>query len=193
MPLSLQKGLQASYLNPNEAKTYLTDDGYIYDDQLSTVNSKVYYNPQDKDLLIAYRGSKNIWNDWLTTDLAIPFGGIKSTDRYKESKVVYDQAKSKYNSSSPSVIGHSLGGSLASAVGGEDSNSKIYTYNKGAGLFGTDTNIKPQEKAYRQGNDLVSYFSSFNTHKPITLGHSFDPISAHNVNNLEKHSININK
>ena len=190
MPLSLQKGLEASYLNPEQAKNYLINDGYTYDDQLSTVNSKVYYNEKDKDLLIAYRGSKNIKNDWLNTDLYIPFG-LENSLRYKESKDVYDLAKSKYKTSG-TLIGDSLGGSLASSVGGTDSNSKIYTYNKGSGLFG-NTNTKPQEKAYRQNGDLVSALSLFNTHKPTTLGgYSMNPLFAHNINNLENHNIKIN-
>lgn len=191
--LNLQKGLEASYLNPDKAKTYLTDDGYMYDDQLSTVNSKVYYNEKDKDLLIAYRGSKNILNDWLDTDTFIPFGNLKKSKRYKESADVYKLAKDKYHSKSPIVIGDSLGGSLASAVGGNDKSARIYTYNKGTGIFGRDTNNKSNEHAYRQAGDIVSTFGTLNHNKSVTLGAQLDPLSSHNINNLGKHSIIIEK
>ncbi len=200
MVLKLKKGLEASYLsNPKEAKTYLSKEGYIYDDKLSNVNSKVYYNPDDKDLLIAYRGSKNILNDWLTTDLAIPFGGLRNTKRYNESLNVYKKAKDKYHSdqlnqvTQTTLIGDSLVGSLASAVGGTDKKSKIYSFNKGTGLFGNDTNNKSNEVAFRQSGDVVSGISVFNHNKPITLGARMDPLSAHNINNLEKYNINIYK
>ena len=191
--LDLKKGLEASYLNPKEAKTYLSKEGYVYDSELSNVNSKVYYNPDDKDLLIAYRGSKNILNDWLTTDLSIPFGGLRNTKRYNESLNVYKKAKDKYHSDQPTLIGDSLGGSLASAVGGTDKKSKIYSFNKGTGLFGNDTNNKSNEVAFRQSGDVVSGISVFNHNKPITLGARMDPLSAHNINNLEKYNINIYK
>jgi len=200
--LDLKKGLEASYLNPKEAKTYLSKEGYVYDSELSNVNSKVYYNPDDKDLLIAYRGSKNILNDWLTTDLSIPFGGLRNTKRYNESLNVYKKAKDKYHSdphdqvnqlNQTTLIGDSLGGSLASAVGGTDKKSKIYSFNKGTGLFGNDTNNKSNEVAFRQSGDVVSGFSVFNHNKPITLGARMDPLSAHNINNLEKYNINIYK
>jgi hypothetical protein len=194
MVLKLKKGLEASYLsNPKEAKTYLSKEGYVYDDKLSNVNSKVYYNPDNKDLLIAYRGSKNILNDWLTTDLAIPFGGLRNTKRYNESLNVYKKAKNKYHVDHPTLIGDSLGGSLASAVGGTDKKSKIYSFNKGTGLFGNDTNNKSNEVAFRQSGDVVSGISVFNHNKPITLGARMDPLSAHNINNLEKYNINIYK
>lgn len=191
--LDLKKGLEASYLNPKEAKTYLSKEGYVYDSELSNVNSKVYYNPDDKDLLIAYRGSKNILNDWLTTDLSIPFGNLRNTKRYNESLNVYKKAKDKYHSDQPTLIGDSLGGSLASAVGGTDKKSKIYSFNKGTGLFGNDTNNKSNEVAFRQSGDVVSGISVFNHNKPITLGARMDPLSAHNINNLEKYNINIYK
>ena len=191
--LTLQKGLQASYLNPREAKSYLLKDGYIYDDKLSNVNSKVYFNPIDNDLLIAYRGSKNLINDWLLTDIQIPFGNLKNTKRYKESEKVYKEAKAKYHVNHPTLIGDSLGGSLASAVGGTDKDATIITYNKGAGFWGTDTNNKSNETAYRQSGDLVSFNNLFNHNQSKTLAAKMDPLSAHNINNLEKYDIKIHK
>ena len=191
--LTLQKGLEASYLNPKQAQNYLLKEGYIYDDKLSNVNSKVYFNPHDKDLLIAYRGSKNFINDWLLTDTAIPFGSLRTTKRYKESEKVYRQAKLKYHVDHPTLIGDSLGGSLASAVGGTDKNAQIISYNKGAGFWGTDTNNKSNERAYRQSGDLVSFNNLFNHNKSKTLGSKMDPLSAHNINNLEKYDIKIHK
>jgi hypothetical protein len=190
--VTFRKALEASYKYKDQAKNYLVDDGYNMDDKLSSANTKVFYNPNRNDLLITYRGSKNLLNDWLDTDLNIPFGNLKNTKRYKESYDVYKQAKEKYKNTSPLLIGDSLGGSLASAVGGDDKRNRIYTFNKGAGLLGKDTNNKVNEHAYRQNGDLVSTFSLFNKHKPITLGKKKkDPIASHNINNLRKFDIEL--
>ena len=189
--VQFHKALQASYMYKDQAKNYLINDGYTLDDQLSGAESKVYYNPNKKDLLIAYRGSKNFINDWITTDTQIPLGNLKNTKRYKKSYDVYQQAKDKYKNNNPIIIGDSLGGSLASAVGGDDKRNRIYTFNKGAGLIGDDTNNKRNEKAYRQSGDLVSSFSLFNKHKPITLGTTKGFIESHNINNLKTFDIEL--
>lgn len=189
--VQFHKALQASYLYKDEAKNYLVDDGYTMDDKLSGAESKVYYNPNKKDLLITYRGSKNFMNDWLDTDLQIPLGNLKNSKRYKKSYDVYQQAKTKYKNDNPIIIGDSLGGSLASAVGGNDKRNRIYTFNKGAGLIGNDTNNKSNEHAYRQKGDIVSTFSLFNKHKPITLGKKKGFIESHNINNIKKFDIEL--
>lgn len=189
--VTFHKALEASYLYKKDAKDYLKNDGYDMDDKLSNAETKVYYNPNRNDLLITYRGSKNLLNDWLDTDLNIPFGNLKNTKRYKKSYETYKQAKEKYKNTSPLLIGDSLGGSLASAVGGDDIHNRIYTFNKGAGLLGKDTNNKVNEHAYRQKGDIVSTFSLFNKHKPITLGEKKGPIASHNINNLRKFDIEL--
>ena len=108
---------------------------------------------------------------------------MKHTDRYKHSKYIYQQAKEKYHSNAL-LVGHSLGGSLASAV--SEPTDKVITYNKGsAGFVGPATETKANETAYRWNGDILSGMSVFDKHKPITLGGFKDPISAHHLSNIE--------
>ena len=181
--LSLYDPLKSSMLNTIEAEEKMKKHNYKLDHELSNIQTKVFYNPEaDNPLLITYRGTKNFLND-IPTDIAIGFGQLKHTDRYKDSKHIYQKAKEKYNSNAL-LMGFSLGGSLASAV--SEPNDKVITYNKGsAGFVGPATETKANETAYRWNGDILSGMSVFDKHKPITLGSYKDPISAHHLSNIE--------
>ena len=181
--LSLYDPLKSSMLNTIEAEEKMKKHNYKLDHELSNIQTKVFYNPEaDNPLLITYRGTKNFLND-IPTDIAIGFGQLKHTDRYKDSKYIYQKAKEKYNSNAL-LMGFSLGGSLASAV--SEPNDKVITYNKGsAGFVGPATETKANETAYRWNGDILSGMSVFDKHKPITLGGFKDPISAHHLSNIE--------
>ena len=182
--LSLYDPLKSSYLNTIEAEEKMKKHNYKLDGELSNIQTKVFYNPEaDNPLLITYRGTKNILND-VPTDIALAFGQLKHTDRYKDSKYIYQKAKEKYNNSNALLVGHSLGGSLASAV--SEPNDKVITFNKGsAGFISPSTETKANETAYRWSGDVISGMSVFDTHKPITLGSFKDPLSAHHLSNIE--------
>lgn len=181
--LSLYDPLKSSYLNTIEAEEKMKKHNYKLDHELSNIQTKVFYNPEaDNPLLITYRGTKNLIHD-VPTDIALAFGQLKHTDRYKDSKYIYQKAKEKYNSNAL-LVGHSLGGSLASAV--SEANDKVISYNKGsAGFVGPATETKANETAYRWNGDILSGMSVFDKHKPITLGSFKDPISAHHLSNIE--------
>ena len=190
--VKLQKALEASYLPTKQASSYLKDDGYVMDDQLSNINSKVYINPQTKNVLMVERGSTNFLNDWISTDIPLAFGYLKKTKRFHDEQRKYNAVKQKYQGSKITLAGHSLGGSLASALGQKD--DKIVSYNKGAG-FGTATSNKKNETAYREASDLISAGSTNMKHQPKTMVGSvhslLNPIQAHNINNLENRKIDI--
>ena len=181
--LSLYDPLKSSYLNTIEAEEKMKKNNYKLYGELSNIQTKVFYNPEaDNPLLITYRGTKNLIHD-IPTDIDIGFGQLKHTDRYKHSKYIYQKAKEKYNSNAL-LVGHSLGGSLASAV--SEANDKVISYNKGsAGFVGPATETKANETAYRWNGDILSAMSVFDKHKPITLGTYKDPLSAHHLSNIE--------
>lgn len=181
--LSLYDPLKSSYLNTIEAEEKMKKHNYKLDSQLSNIQTKVFYNPEaDNPLLITYRGTKNLIND-VPTDVALAFGQLKHTQRYKDSKHIYHQAKDKYKSNAL-LVGHSLGGSLASAV--SEPNDKVITFNKGsAGFISPSTETKANETAYRWNGDVISGMSVFDKHKPTTIGTFEDPLTAHRLSNIE--------
>jgi len=188
--LLLHDAIDASYQSTNDARHRLDKQGYIMDDELSNIEEKVYNNPTTGDLLIAYRGSMNLQNDWLDTNISLLKGDLKSSERFKRSNDVYQKAKKKYNKDKVTLVGDSMGGSLASAVGGDDDN--ILTHNKGTTY---NTTNKKNEKAYREKGDLVSILNywtpntkTLNNGSFLNLG-QLNPLSAHNYKLLKNKNI----
>ena len=158
MSVHIKQALDQTYLDPNGRAKMLGN--YIYDNELSNDETMVYYNPNENKLLIGFRGTSNL--DDVGTDASLAFGELRNTTRYDRSKSDYEKAKSKYNGSKTTLLGHSLGGSLASAIGKDD--TEIITFNKGNSLIpSTATKTKPNEKSYRIKGDVVSIIPDRNT------------------------------
>jgi hypothetical protein len=183
--LLLHDAIDASYQSTNDARHRLEKQGYIMDNDLSNVEEKVYNNQKTGDLLIAYRGSVNLKNDWLDTNVSLLKGDLKNSERYKRSKDVYDKAKIKYNKDKVTLVGDSMGGSLASAVG--NNNDNILTHNKGTTY---NTTNKKNEKAYRENSDLVSILGSLKK-GTITLKNTKSNFGI--LNNIKAHDYRLLK
>ena len=187
--MDLYDPIQASYESQKDAEKRLSNYNYKYDHDLSDMDTKIFYNPDEaehKKLLVTFRGSKRI-SDYVPTDLSILTGGFSHSKRHNEAKHKLHQAKQKYNTDKALLVGHSMGGSLGSAVGSDK--DLIYTFNKGAGgLFNHNTHTKANEHSYRMDGDIVSLLSKYNTRKTNTLGKS-NILNAHNTNNLKKYKI----
>jgi hypothetical protein len=179
--LTLQDAIKSSYKSKSRGETLLLSDGYIFDKKLSNIKDRVYYNPNNRNLLITYRGTTNLIND-IPADLAILTGNFESSTRYHESKDKYNQAKLKYGVNSATLVGHSLGGTVANTIGGK--NDKIYTYNKGAGLFDSFL-TKPNEQAYRHRADIVSLTSAFDKNTHQFGNYLVNPIQAHDSSQIK--------
>ena len=182
--------LKASYENHDEAENRMKKYGYNYDRDLSNDETKVFYNPDHEDdnkkLLVTFRGSKNM-DDWTNTNPSILLGGFTDTRRYKDREKTLNEAKQKYNSNGAMLFGHSMGGSLSSALGKE--NDSIYTFNKGAGaLYNHNTHNKSNEQAYRWNNDLVSVGSYLNTIPSKIIGYKKSYKKSHDLSNLKEYS-----
>ncbi len=158
MSVDLQKALNETYIDKNGRDKHLGN--YVYDTDLSNDETAIYHNPMENKLLIGYRGTANL--DDAKTDATLPFGELRNTKRYDRSKATYDNARSKYSGSKTTVVGHSLGGSLASAIGRDDDD--IVSFNKGNSLIPSSaTKTKKNEKSYRIKGDLVSIVPDRNT------------------------------
>ena len=190
--VKLYDALKASYGSRDQQKNAFKNQGYVFDSDLSKINEQVYYNPKEKKLLYTVKGTNPFSLQDLGTDLYLATGNLKSTNRYKEAKDVFEKAKKRYNPQQTTLAGHSLGG-LVQYIGGK--NDKIYTLDKGA-IFGQRT--RSNETAYRTSGDLVSLLSANNkrmntlNNPNLITGNVFiDGLNAHNVDNIKNKNIYI--
>jgi hypothetical protein len=147
--------LEASYQPQREAEATLAKRGYKYDTDLSTMENKVFYNPETNKPYIAYRGSVRV-SDWLgNAKLAL---GLNDAEAEKRIQLA-EKVKSKYGQSAD-IYGHSRGGFLAEQAG-ERYGGKVITYNKAALPSDVFKPIRKEQTDIRTSPDIVSAFSIF--------------------------------
>ena len=107
---------------------------------------------------------------------------MKDTNRYKEAESTLEKAKKKYNKSSATIIGHSLGSSIGSYIKKPD--------DKFIGLDGGYTIGQPtrDDEHYRSKNDIVSLLGSNNTNMK-TLKSNTNIFNAHDIDNIKGEEI----
>ena len=162
MSIQLYDLLKESYepLNNSSLKKF-EQLGYKLDMSLSNKNNKVFYNQAQNKLIFIVKGTNPTSAQDVYTDVALSFGRLKNTDRYKDSDKRLKQAKQKYGVSSALVVGHSLGAIISKYIAG--SSDKVVQYNS-ASVIGE----KPRDNvtSYRTSGDLVSLL---NKNTSITL------------------------
>lgn len=172
--------LTASYQPQREAEQTLAKRGYKYDPQLSTMESKVFYNPETQKPFIAYRGSTRV-SDFAYEDPALAIGF--KTEKQKRAEKLAKDVEAKYNKPA-TAVGHSLGGYRAekSGVSGD-----IYTFNKGAGIFDIGKKISNKQTDIRTNKDVVSLLSvgqRGGTRKTLSTPVATSVIGSHSVSQL---------
>jgi len=165
--LTLYDALKESYKPIKDQENYYKQHGYILDKSLSDRFHQTLYNPNQKKLLYTVAGSRNAFV-WLVNDPALAIGQLKSTARYQTAKTALDQAKQKYQPSNTVVSGHSLGGRIASGIGG--SGDKILTYNSGHSF---NNKVRNNETEYRTRGDWVSMLGSLSQNVKTLSNNSF--------------------
>jgi hypothetical protein len=191
--LSLHDALKSSY-GDNKSRKKLASAGYKYDSKLSNRNQQVWFNSNDKKLLVNVAGTHNL-KDW-GTDAWLAAGHLKDTNRYKEAKKTIDNAKKTYSvhgKIDTTITGHSLGGSIAGYIGNKD--DKVYTLDKGATI---GQKMRKNEMAFRTSGDIVSAMNA-NSKRMTTLNNPnlktgispIDAYTAHNVNNIKNSNIHV--
>ncbi len=183
--------LKNSYSNKKKQMDSLKRNGYNYDSMLSNHNQQVYYNPNDRKLIVNVSGTHNL-SDW-GTDLYLASGRLKDTNRYKEADRAFKEAKLKYRPSKTNVVGHSLGGSIASYIAGN--NDKVHTLNSG---YTIGQKTKKNRNEYQVGGDAVSLFGSNQKHTHLISGNyknsgliPLDLLNAHSISNIKNSKIRI--
>jgi hypothetical protein len=153
--LNLFNALEASYKSVPDAKKVLAKYDYYVNEELSTPDIKVAWNPVTKKLIILGAGSHK--KSDIITDVYLAAGKLKNTTRYKEAEAVLKKAKEAYRVDNATIVGHSLFGTIASYIGSKK--DKVITYNKGATI---GQGSRSNETAYRSKGDLVSVLASGN-------------------------------
>jgi len=145
--------LKASYLPQKEAAKKMEKDGYRYDPQLSTMQSKVFVSPSGKPV-ITHRGTKTVKD--VIDDGLLAIGLGKYGFKYKGAQRLTKKVEDKYKQPAD-VVGHSYGGWLAENSG---AHGDIVTMNKAVGLgdVGKKKNSLRQLDVMTKG-DLVSALS----------------------------------
>jgi hypothetical protein len=151
--MKLYKALKIGYMNKDKQESKMGKRGYVRDNELSSGDHQAYFNKKTGKLLFNVAGTHNL-ND-VVTDGYLALGGLKSTNRYKEADKMLTKAKEKYKPTSTSVIGHSLGGSIAGLIASKSDDVK--TLDKGATI---GSRIRSNENAYRSSGDAVSLLNS---------------------------------
>ena len=182
IPLNLQTVLKSSYLTKEQSSSLLSKNGYTMDNDLSNINTRVYYNPELDKSILTIRGTKNLLND-IPTYFSVFLGttDLQNTKRFKDTEKIYNKAKEKYKNLT--IVGHSLGGSLANALP-TDKNDRVFTYNKGVGLI--NHNTKGNETALRTQTDIISFLSKNDKHTTNFGGFNYNLLQSHNLDQLNK-------
>ena len=181
--VSLHNVLKNSY----KSKPAGNMNGYELDKSLSNHNQQVYYNPNEKKLLMSVSGTHNLRD--VGTDVMLGIGKLKNTSRYKEAKTTIDKAKNKYNPMKTVVAGHSLGSSIANYIGSKD--DQIIGLNGG---YTIGQKTRANTTNYRTGGDLVSVLGAGQKHvKTINNSIPFlsSPWTSHNIDAIKSSKINI--
>ena len=192
--MDLHKVLKNSYASRKKQKKAFLKDGYRYDKFLSNDNEQVYYNPNNKKLLMSVAGTHNLSD--FGTDIWLAGGLLKNTSRYKEAESTLKRAKQKYDVKNATISGHSLGGPISQYIASKG--DQVYTLDKGA-TIGQKT--RSNEKAYRTSGDLISILNANSTRmktlkNPQIRTGNFnnilkDAYNAHNVDNIKNENIMI--
>ena len=189
--MDLHKVLKNSYASRKKPKKAFLKDGYRYDKFLSNDNEQVYYNPNNKKLLMSVAGTHNLKD--FGTDIWLAGGLLKNTSRYKEAESTLKRAKQKYDVKNATISGHSLGGAISQYIASKV--DQVYTLDKGA-TIGQKT--RSNEKAYRTSGDLISILNANSTRmktlkNPQIRSGKFlkDAYNAHNVDNIKNENIMI--
>ena len=178
--------LEASYKPQREAESDLAKLGYTYDPELSSMDTKVFFDAENQPH-IAYRGTVRA-ETWLS-NLKIGLGGKSEID--KEAIETAKKVKAKYGKA-PTTYGHSRGGRSAE-IAGEATGGKSYTYNKATLPGDVFKKIRPEQTDIRTSKDIVSAPSIFQSGgKKETIKSSvFDTVlSAHSIGALKNKTSN---
>jgi hypothetical protein len=156
VPLKLYTALKIGNLrNERKQQNALKRYGYILDRPLSNGRqTMVAYNPKKNQVLFLENGTDPSNFKDIYTDVQLARGQLASTERYRETKQIYDTAKSKYKGAVFKDIGYSLGGALVNAIAQPEDKAVVFN-----SPFLKSTPVKSNVSSLRVEGDPVSIYS----------------------------------
>lgn len=159
---------------------------YMRDTELSGKRQQVYIDKENKQLLFSVAGTRSGTD--VFNDLRLASGGLKNTNRFKSADQTLKSAKELYPDYATTIVGSSLGGSIASRLGG--AGDRRITYNAGevgGKRRGGTTKV-------RHSGDVVSLLGagdSFDFGNPLTVLSPTNWLSSHSSDRLKNENIYI--
>lgn len=190
---SLSSNQLSTMLNGSYDKKIKPPPGFILDEKLSSKTSKIYYNPETGQTVVAHMGT-NSASDW-GNNFAYELGGkklYKTTNRYKEARKVQSRAEKAYGKNNLTTIGHSQGGLQAEMLGKEG--KEIITLNKATRPF--TNKKKANQYDIRSSNDAVSALNPFQKKSKndiIIDSKYYNPLKEHGIDVLDRYEGNIGR
>jgi hypothetical protein len=156
LKLLLKPLLEASYMSMAEAEEVAKQFALEMDTELSNENTYVYFDMMSGFPLVVHRGSVDLINDWLISDVLIATGLSRLINpRISMAQELVKKVEEKYQKPSDG-FGHSLGSNVAENSG---ASGYILTYNKASGLGDIRRKTNPNQIDYRSPKDIVSLIS----------------------------------
>jgi hypothetical protein len=184
MKRNLKDFVEAGYKKKSDAKNI---NGYILDEELSTKRNKVYYNPTTGKVVHTIAGTDSM-KDW-SNNLLIPVGLHGYSNRSRNSTKIQKKANEKYGKENVDLVTHSQSGHIAENLA-----------NKGL-VGGKNTTLNPaiignhnkDIKVVKSIFDPVSLLTNTNKKDVNIIPKTFNPITEHSTNILDKSQNNVLK
>lgn len=180
LPPTAYTALKSSYRDKG-AMERLTQSGYLQDTSLSDHRQQVWYNPQEKKLLVNVAGTHTKHD--ILTDMQLAFGGfrdLKKTKRAKDAKKTLEKAKLKYEPASTTLTGHSLGGSIVQSIASK--NDKVIAVDSGMPLFSKAKKQNKESQIVRAPGDVISILGKG---QKTLKGKAKNPLYAHRLKRIK--------
>lgn len=179
---NLKDFVEAGYKTKSDAKKI---DNYILDEDLSTKRNKVYYDPNTGKAVHTIAGTDTA-KDWSNNAL-IPLGLHEYSNRHKNSEKIHNKANEKYGKSNVDLVTHSQSGHIAENLANKNLVGGLNTTLNPAiiGSHNKDVTV------YKSIFDPVSLLTNTNKNDYNIMPKSFNPITEHSTNILDKTRKNI--
>lgn len=131
----------------------VNDDAWQYDTHVSDKHQAVFVNPETKEVVTSFRGTKEL--DDLSTDLAIAIGAEQVSKRFRKQARDYQKVLDKYGEGyTHNLSSHSLGGTLNNYIQHKFKGrvSNVYNFNPGSSAAHAHKGIRSRLKGEFHSN-----------------------------------------